>query len=160
MESYVEKSSQFEQTKNARDLLGIKVLSMSGEVLGKVLQVQLHEKTNALEGIICKRAMFRKPSYNCYFCEKYIDRITHDAIILNIEPALVWVGHKVVSNDGKVLGKITNVNRVNDTNAIDSLLFKRFFFKTVRIPIGAVKQLGKSVVVKKDHADIKKNGFE
>ena len=160
MEEYCKKNMLFAHTKDARDLLGLRILSVSGEVLGKIAKVRLNPTTNELEGIVCSRSVFSNPSDPCYFCKDYIDRITDDAALLNIEPTFIWVGHDVITADGKVVGRVNKVNRVANTNDIESFFFKRSFFRTATIPARDVKKIGTSIVLKTTYLEVKKHGFK
>src|SRR3989338_3021544 len=130
VDKYVENSLLLKETRNARDLVGISVLTVSGEVLGRVKEVRLNPTSAVLEGVIVNRGLFRTL---CYMCKRYIERITRDAVLLNIEPVLLYVGRQVVSSDGKVFGNVREVRRVHQTNEIESLLVKRTFFLNPKI---------------------------
>lgn len=159
MENYTKTKLNYEQTKDAKDLIGLRVLSVSGECLGNISKVRLHPKTNALEGVVCNRGLFRSPSDPCYFAKEYIDRVTDDAALLSIEPALLWIGHEVITSDGKIIGNIKRVQRVGETNEIESFFFKRSWFRTATVKLSAVKKVGTSIVLKRSYAEVKKDGF-
>jgi len=155
VDKYVENSLLLKETRNARDLVGISVLTVSGEVLGRVKEVRLNPTSAVLEGVIVNRGLFRTL---CYMCKRYIERITRDAVLLNIEPVLLYVGRQVVSSDGKVFGNVREVRRVHQTNEIESLLVKRTFFRKATIPFSQVKKLGTSIIIKKTFAEASKRG--
>jgi len=159
MENYVDKGIAFAQTKDAKDVLGLGVITVSGQSIGKVSRVRFHPKTYSFEGIVCKRTKYGLKLQTCYLCEKYIERITNDAILLNIDPAHIWIGHKIVNADGKVLGRVSLVNRINDTNNIESFVCKKFIFRKMTIPMSAVKSLGASIITKSTYTQVKKNEF-
>ena len=155
IDKYVENSLLLKETRNASDLVGLRVLTVSGEVLGRVKEVRLNPASAVLEGVIVNRGPFRTP---CYMCKRYIERITRDAVLLNIEPALLYTGRKVISSDGKLFGNIWEVRRVRQTNEIESLLVKRTFFRKATIPFSQVKKLGISIIIKKTYAEASKIG--
>ena len=155
VDKYVENSLLFKETRNARDLVGLRVLTVSGEVLGRVKEVRMHHTSTVLEGVLVSRGLFRTP---CYMCKRYIEKITHDAVLLGIEPVLLYVGRQVISSDGKLFGKVREVRRVHQTNEIESLIVKRTFFRKATIPFSQVKKLGSSIVIKKTFAEASKRG--
>lgn len=155
IDKYVENSLLLKETLNAHDLVGLSVLTVSGEVLGRVKEVRLHHTSTVLEGIVVNRGLFRTP---CYMCKRYIEKITHDAVLLGIEPVLLYVGRQVVSSDGKVLGEVRKVHRIRQTNGIASLLVKRTFFRKTTIPFSQIKKLGTSIIIKKTYAEASKRG--
>ncbi|HLC60342.1 MAG TPA: PRC-barrel domain-containing protein [Candidatus Nanoarchaeia archaeon] len=155
IDKYIENSLLLKETRNAHDVVGLRVLTVSGEVLGKVKEVRLNPTTAVFEGVVVNRGLFRAP---CYMCKRYIEKITNDAVLLGIEPVLLYVGCKVISSDGKEFGKVRQVRRVNQTNDIESLLVKRTFFRKATIPFSQVKKLGSSIVIKKTFAEASKRG--
>jgi len=155
IDKYVENSLLLKETRNAHDLVGLRVLTISGEVLGRVKEVRLHHTSTILEGVIVNRGLFRAP---CYMCKRYIERITHDAVLLSIEPVLLYVGRQILSSDGKMFGKVREVRRVRQTNEIESFLVKRTFFRKATIPFNQVKKLGTSIIIKKTYAEASKSG--
>src|SRR3989338_797595 len=52
VDKYVENSLLLKETRNARDLVGIRVLTVSGEVLGRVKEVRLNPTSAVLEGVL------------------------------------------------------------------------------------------------------------
>ena len=115
MESYIEQRAEFLETFNAKDIVGIKVLTSSGEMIGRVSEVRLNNSSKNLEGLVVKGQKLQTPTY---ICTKYIKKIAKDAIILAIDPAILYWGHKVISCDGKVFGKVMKIERVGKTNNI------------------------------------------
>ena len=155
VDKYVENSLLFKETRNARDLVGLRVLTVSGGVLGRGKEGRMHHTSTVLEGVLVSRGLFRTP---CYMCKRYIEKITHDAVLLGIEPVLLYVGRQVISSDGKLFGKVREVRRVHQTNEIESLIVKRTFFRKATIPFSQVKKLGTSIIIKKTFAEATKRG--
>ena len=146
MEQYIEHAADFQHTKNAKDLVGLRVLTTSGRKLGTVREVRL-SKTHAFDGVVVKKGLLGRKRY---ICKTYIKEVSDKAILLSIEPATTHEGRKVVSVDGKVFGKVIKLHRVEYTNQIHSLLVRRRLHK-VTIPFSHVKLLGKSVILKKNY---------
>ncbi len=153
MEIYTERSAAFADTRNAKKLIGIRVLTPSSEVFGKVREVRLHHTTHAFEGVVVKRG-----SASRYIGKSYVARITNDAVTLSIEPAILVVGRPVVSSDGKRFGKVIKIQRVGHTNDIASLTVRRSLLRKAVVPASGVKQFGASIILKKTHKDACKYG--
>ncbi len=153
MDIYTERSAAFNDTRNAKKLVGIRVLTPTGEVFGRVREVRLHQTTNAFEGVVVKRGSTPR-----YVGKTYISRITNDAVILSIEPAMLYVGRPVVSSDGKRFGKVIKVHRAGHTNDVASLTVRRSLLRKVTVPASGVKQFGASIILKKTHKEAAKHG--
>ena len=151
MEEYIERAADFQHTKNTRDLIGLRVLTISGRKLGTVRDVRLN-KTHALEGIVAKKGILGRRRY---ICRTYIKEINDKAILLSIEPATTHENRRVVSADGKVFGKVVRLNRVGITNQIQSILVRRRMHK-VTIPFSQVKLLGKSIILRTNYEQARK----
>lgn len=151
MEKYIEKAADFQHTKNAKDIVGLGVLTISGHTLGTVREIRL-SKTHAFDGIVTKKGLLGRKRY---ICKTYIKEVNDKAVLLSIEPAITHEGCKVVSVDGKVFGKVIKVHRVEHTNQIHSLLVRRYLHK-VTIPFNHVKILGKNIILKKNYEQMRK----
>jgi len=150
MERYIEHTSEFEHTTNAKDIVGLRVITASGRKLGTVREVRL-SNTRAFEGIVIKKGTLGRKRY---IGKTYIKEVGK-AVLLNIEPATTHEGRTVVSADGKAFGRVIKVNRVEHTNQIQSLLVRRRLHK-VTIPFGQVKLLGKSIILKTNYEQARK----
>ena len=150
METYIEKGEPFKGTRSAKDLIGLRVLTSTGEMFGRVSEVRLHGTSNALEGMVVGRKH--------YVCKTYIQKITEDAVLLDIEPAVMFIGRKVITSDGKVFGKVKKITRVDHTNEIASFVVTRSFFRKTTLQFSTVKKLSHSVILKKTFEEVRKRG--
>jgi len=109
--------------------------------------------TNAFEGVMVKRGSTPR-----YVGKSYVARITDDAVILAIEPAMLSIGRPVLSSDGKRFGKVTAITRVGHTNTIASLTVRRSLLRKVTVPASSIKHFGESIILKKTHKEASKHG--
>jgi len=151
MEQYIKHCVEFHHTKNAKDLVGLRVLTTSGRKLGTVREVRL-SKTHAFNGVVVKKGLLGRKRY---ICKTYIKEVSDEAVLLSIEPATTHEGRKVISVDGKVFGKVIKLNCVDHTNQIHSLLVRRRLHK-ITIPFSHVKLLGKSIILKTNYEQTRK----
>ncbi len=152
MEYLVEKSQSYEQTRDAKGLLSKRVLSKSGSIVGKVREVRLDSQHRELRGVLVSRGLFR-PSV--YISAEYISRLTPQAVILSIEPAMLFRRRAVISSDGKKFGRVKEVLRERETNNITGFLVRRNVFWTYEVPGSEVRKANKAIMLKKSYEQAK-----
>ena len=148
IQEIIEKEAPLEHTLNLKDLIGIRVISKRGKVVGKVSQFRLNANNMEIEGILVSRGIFKKPFY---VGKSYLKQISNDAIILNIEPANLLKGIKVVTSDGKILGKVKEVIRKGDTNIVEGIVVSSLFKKRKTIKASFIERLGQSIILKPNY---------
>ena len=136
-----------ENTIDASDLLGKKVLSKSGHVIGRIHQIRINQKNFGIEGITVKRGFSRK----IYIGYGYIYSISDKAVILNIELSLLLKSKVVVDYHGKILGKVKEIIRKGDKNDIDKIIVQKFLRKDMEVPIHSIKTISKSIILKESY---------
>ena len=156
MESFVEQAATYEQTRDATDVVGKRVLAKSGSVVGRVKEVRLDPSHRELEGVLISRGLLRS---SLYVSEEYIGRLTPQAVILTIDPCVLLRGRPVVSSDGKKFGTVKEVERAKETNEVTTYVVRRKWFWTYEVPADEIKHAGKAVVLKKSH-DRAKSSFK
>jgi len=147
------KEISLDKTINIKQIVRKSVLSKGGTIIGKVSEVRINPKNLELEGVLIKRDIFRKP---LYIGKGYFSHLSHDAIILNIEVSLLIKGKQVLTDDGKILGKVVQVLRKGNSNELQGLIVRSLFSKRFTIPPSAVKYIGKTIILKKSHNANKK----
>lgn len=145
----VRKEAEIDKTVNVKNLIGRRVLSEGGTVVGKIREVRLNSNGFDLEGIVISSSVGM-----IYLGKSYFSTLSDYSVILNTELSLLVQGRKVLTIDGKVLGKVREVNRKGTSNEIESLLVRRFWKKYL-IPVSAVKQIASSVLIKEKYNDTK-----
>ena len=148
----ISKATLPEQTLNASNLIGLKVLAKSGLIVGRLREVRLDVSTNKVEGFIVSRGL-KKP---LYIGREYVNKVSSSAIILNMMPNVFLKGKKVISAKGKVIGTIKKINRRNNTNVLINIIVHSFLRKDLVIPSNAIKTVGKSIVLKDSYNEKQK----
>lgn len=138
------KEGEMKETLDLKKSLNVRVISHKGLVLGKVLQIRFHPIKRVLEGILVSRGFFKKP---LYIGSSYINKISHESIILDIEPSILLRGRIVIDSKGKKLGKVKQVIRKNHSNDIKELRVGSLFRKDFIINLSNVKLLGESIIL-------------
>ena len=132
-----------EETVNIKKLIGKHVLSKGGEVIGRISELRFHPDNFELEGVVVGRG-FDKP---IYIGVSYFDHISESSVILNTELSILMSGKRVVTIDGKVIGRVRKINRKGTTNELESIEISRLWKKYL-IPQSEIKQVADSVILK------------
>jgi sporulation protein YlmC with PRC-barrel domain len=130
-------------TINVRHILGAKVLSKTGQVVGRVKQLRMNQKTFKIEGIIVHISLFHR----VYIGVSYIKSISNEAVILSVDLSIMIKGKRVVDNEGKIVGKVKMIVRRGERNDISTLVVHKFMRKDLEIPTSAIKTVSKSVIL-------------
>jgi len=138
---------RIEENIDVSKLKGIKVISKSGHVLGKLSKVYLDRDKLNVEGVLVRMNGLGK----FFIGMSYIVRFSESAIILNIEPSVLIKGKKVIDYEGKILGIVSKVIRKEEKNDVVKLQISSFLKKKVDIPINYVDIISKAVILKEDH---------
>ena len=135
---------------NIKKIIGKQVLSKGGTIVGRISELRINSDTLELEGLVIE-GPFRKP---VYIGKSYFSHLSEKAVILNIELSILIVGKKVITLDGKVLGKVKEVNRKGTTNEVESFVVRSLWRKYL-IPQSDVKQIKSSVLINHKHETAK-----
>jgi len=145
--------SSLDTTLDLRKALGARVLSHKGLILGKVSKIRIHPTRLQIEGIVISRGIFEKPFY---IGSSYIKRFSEESFILTIELSVLLKGKKVLTSNGKVIGKIKDVIRKKHSNEVDKLSIKSFLKKIFYIRLSDVQSFGESIILKSNYRVPKK----
>lgn len=154
MEEVIDKTKGWDETVDLRKIIGVRVLSEKGLAVGKVSQIRIHPETKSLEGVLVRRGFFRE---SLFIGRTYFDTLSPEAIILNMEPSILFKGKKAITYDGEVIGKVREVVRVGKTNALKQVVVHSFLRGTFTIPVGDIKALGKTIMLKNSYNAPKKS---
>ena len=143
----------FEKTINLKDVLGMNVISKNGMVVGKVYQIRMSDNGTRVAGILVHRGFFKN---KLFLSQGYINKLTEDSVILNIDPFILFKNLKVVSSEGEIIGKIIDFTRKDNTNNISTLIVKGFMRGKFNVPSSFVKSAGYSVILKENYEPPKK----
>lgn len=148
-EYITKKEAELEKTVNVKKLIGKKVLSEGGTIVGSICEIRLDPNGFDFEGIVVSSNVG-----NLYVGKSYFSTISDYSIILNTELSPLVKGRKVLTIDGKVLGKVRKVNRKGTSNEIDSLLVSSFWKKYL-LPVSIIKQIASAVLIKSKYDETK-----
>jgi len=143
VENIIKGDLQIEKTLDIGGLTGKRVLSKTGYVVGRIYEIRINPQNMKIEGILVKSASGRL----LYIGESYIDRVTNEAIILNIEVTVLLREKKVITGDGRIIGKVRKTMRKGDTNELESIIIGAFLKRDIEIPKSAIKTINKSIIL-------------
>ncbi len=144
----------FDHTIDMQKVLGKRMISKNGLLVGRVSQVRLARDGFGVEGALVSRGFF---SAKLFIGVGYFDRLTEDSIVLKIDPFLLSKGLKIVSSEGEVVGKVIDFVRTGNSNDLDALIVKGFMRGTFNVPISSVKSVGYSIILKPNYEFPKKH---
>ncbi len=152
MESFIREGQSYEDTKSAGSLVGKRVLSKSGDVIGRVMQLRIDPDKRTLEGVVVRRKLF----LTLYICMSYVTRVTDKALMLGIDPAALFKGRAVVSSDGKKFGTVAVLERAGETNEVVRVVVRRHLYKKLAIPKEDFSRFGTSLILKRTYDEARK----
>ncbi|MFT4249772.1 MAG: PRC-barrel domain-containing protein [Candidatus Woesearchaeota archaeon] len=152
IEVFRKEAAVFAQTKKAHDLLGKRVLTKSGLVLGRVCEVRLDDSHRSLEGVLVRRRPWQS---KVYVSHEFVSRLTDKAVILRVDPVIVFRGRSVVSKDGKRFGRVVDVVREQETNDLVSFIVRRRLLFMREVPVSAVASMNSAIILKGGYVDVK-----
>lgn len=144
MESFIRQGPTYEDTRRGGSIVGKRVISKSGDVVGRVMQLRIDPDKRTLEGVVVRRKLFR----TLYICMSYVTRITDKALMLAIDPAALFKGRAVVSSDGKKFGTVAMLERAGETNEVVRVIVRRHLYKKIAIPKESFSRFGTSLILK------------
>ena len=151
----ITKESVFEETFDLKKLVGKKVLSKDGLVVGKIIQIRIDPHRMVVQGILVSGGDLGK---NLYIGKSYFNNFSDDAVILNINPSPLLIDRKVLDHEGNNMGRVRDVYRRGSRNDIDELVVRSFLRKDFTIRMSQVKNIGRSIILKPRH-NVKKKYF-
>ena len=155
MKEYVKivtKEGAIESTIDIGSLINKRVVSLKGFVVGRIKKIKINTKL-FVEGIVVSRGIFKNP---LYLGSSYLGKLSEEAIILSIDPFVLYNGMKVLTNEGDVIGKIKDIARKNNTNDIGDLVVKAMFRKKFNVDKDFIKSIGSSIILKSNYSAPKK----
>ncbi len=145
----------YSETLSVGDFIGAKVITGNGKVIGRVAEIRWDVNEKTIEGILVKRGLFTEPFY---IGIDYVKTLSHNSFILGIEPSVLLLGTRVITNDGEVVGYVKEVVRVKNTNNINYLVIKQRFRDAFSIKPSHIAHYGKSIMLK-EGVDVPKKSF-
>ena len=106
---------------SGQQFVGIPVVDSKGNDCGKIQSLCIDPKTFSVSGIIAKKRV----SSEYFISATYFGTLSKSSLILNSVP--IKPNDRIVSIDGKNVGKVIKINLNPDTNKIESLEIKSRF---------------------------------
>ena len=119
VEQITDKPVVLESEFSLSNLKGKKVISHSGDVVGKVKDIIIYNY--GITGILISKYM--RP--DLYVDRKFFDSFRQDAVVLKIDPITSIVGLDVLDCNGRRVGKVSRIERADMTNVLVSFHVKR-----------------------------------
>jgi sporulation protein YlmC with PRC-barrel domain len=152
----IRKDEILENTINIKEVLGKNAISKGGTVVGRVTQIRVNKENSQVEGIVISRGLTKK---KIYVGKSYFEKLSHKAVILNTELSVLLKGRRVMTVDGKTIGKISTINRKGLTNDFESVVV-RSLWKKFLIPKKEIKMMNNSVILEHKYNESKKYRFK
>lgn len=146
-ETITKKEAELDSTYNLSQTIGKKALSDGGLIVGRIAQVRLNKNTKQIEGIIT-RNFTHKP---LYIGLSYISKITDKGVVLNMEPTIFLRNRRVITHEGKIIGKVFSITRKGTKNDLENITVYKMFRKKLIVSANDIEKAGKSIILKKGY---------
>lgn len=131
---------------DTKQIIGRRILSKNGKVIGTVSEINIHPQNLSVIGIIAKCGWTK-----VYIGISYVQKMTSESVILNIDPSVFIKGKTVMTHDGKELGRVKDVVRREETNEVKEIVVKALWRKDLVVPYSAIDFVNKSVLLSKSY---------
>jgi len=129
------------------EILGKEAIDSNGAVLGVVTKVHIDKKIRKIVGITIDMGIL-KP--DLYVGVDHIKNFGQDAVLLKKVPIQKYKGFKVLTAEGKVLGKVIEMI-ADDTHIKEFVIKNKEFLEPIKIKYKDIKDIGESIILKKDY---------
>ena len=141
------------KTVNLKKLIGKRVLSKGGTIIGKILEIRISPINLNIEGILVRGSIIKKPMY---IGRSYFSHLSSEAVILNIEVSVLIKNKQVIDSKGKIIGRVKEVVRKGTRNEFKGVYVRSLFSWKFFIPESEIEYVNKSVVLKPNYHATKK----
>ena len=133
------------------EILGKEAIGPDGAVLGVVTKVHIDKKTKKIVGITIDMGIL-KP--DLYVGVDHIKNFGEDAVLLKKVPIHKYRGFKVLTAEGRVLGKVIKMV-ADDTHIKEFIIKNKEFLEPVKVKYNDIKDIGESIILKKNFKEKK-----
>ncbi len=130
------------------EILGKEAIDPDGSILGVVTKVHIDRKHRKVVGITIDMG-FLKP--DLYIGINHVKDFGKDAVLLSKVPAPKFKGLKVLTEEGKILGRVVDMVLHNSAVKEISIANKRILGKQVWIKALHIKEVGDTIILKKSY---------
>jgi sporulation protein YlmC with PRC-barrel domain len=141
------------KTVNLKKLIGKRVLSKGGKIIGKISEIRINPISLNIEGILVKGNIIKK---SMYIGRSYFSHLSPEAIILNIEVSVLIKNKQVIDSKGRIIGRIKEVVRKGTGNDLKGVYVRSLFSRKFFIPESEIEYVNKSIVLKPKYNATKK----
>ena len=134
-----------ERTITSDDILGKDVVDKNGDLIGIVEKVLISLDTLEFIGIEVDKGILKK---GLAIGKDYIEKVTDDALWLNIKISYELNGMSVFDKFGKLVGKVNKVELEGSTNKIKNIYVKPGIFrKSLEIPRRMIQTIKYNIIL-------------
>lgn len=138
-------------TTTSDDILGKEAVDPSGGILGVVVKMHINTSTKQILGLTVDTGL-TKP--DLFIGINFISHFGKDAVLLKKVPEEKFKGMRVLTTNGIKVGNVNEI--VMENNDIKEFIIKSrkstlLKKKLVTIPYSEVKEIGASIILKKDY---------
>ncbi|PIN88680.1 hypothetical protein COU61_03925 [Candidatus Pacearchaeota archaeon CG10_big_fil_rev_8_21_14_0_10_35_13] len=151
--SILKAERSLKKTINLKKLIGKRVLSKGGTIIGKILEIRISPINLNLEGILVRGSIIKK---SMYIGRSYFSRLSDEAVILNIEVFILIKNKQVIDSKGRVIGRVKEVVMKGTRNNFKGVYVRSLFSRKFFIPESEIEYVTKSVVLKTKYHATKK----
>lgn len=126
---------------SGQQFIGMPVVDSKGNDCGKIQSLCIDPKTFSISGIIAKKRL----SAEYFVSVAYFETLSESSLRLNSIP--IKPNDRIVSIDGKNIGKVIKINLNPETNKIESLEIKSHF-KSKVVPSDKIVGVGNKITIK------------
>ena len=131
----------------SEDLLGKEVIDINGRIVGIVEKVLIDPNKLNLIGLSIDRGLLHK---SISIGKNYIGKITKKAVFLKIKIAYEIRGSSVFDKNGKLIGKVSDIELIGSQNKIKNIIVKRGLLgKKLKIPSEFIDVVGENIILNK-----------
>lgn len=139
------------------DILGKKAIGEFGKIIGQVKQLHINKRSKQIVGITIDQG-FSKPDIFLGI-NNVREFSSGDVIFLKKTPLFAFIGLKVFSSTGEIVGAVQDVE-VDSKDEIEGIIIKKksslpFFGKKVLVTVDHIKEKGKAIILKEDFTYVK-----
>ena len=130
------------------DILGKEAVDSQGSIIGVITKLHIDKESMKITGITVDMG-FMKP--DLFIGASHIRHFGIDAILLKRVPADKFKGLKVITFDGKIIGKVKNVILERTKVKEFEISGPKIFNKSFLIKYKDIKEIGDKIILKEKY---------
>ena len=134
------------------EVLGKEAVDADGSIIGVVTKIHINKETMKIVGISVDMG-FMKPEL--FVGSNYIKHFGIDAVLLKKVPVDKYMGLRVITFEGKLIGKVKNIIMKRRKIKEFEISSTRIFGKGFVIKYSDIKEIGDQIILKEKYKIIK-----